>query len=147
MAIVLVVSATVVVFADGGGMGGGMGSGGMSGGSGMLVNHKSGFRANVGLVNVSPVPVTVAVEIFNADGQPAPGDSSFNVNLAPFDMTQMNDVLNKRLGTGERQGLIIRVGVVSAEGGVMAYLSQVDNTTNDGSYQEAFRFAFRSVLK
>ena len=108
----------------------------------MLVNQMSGFRSNLGIVNVSPVPVTVAVEIFTADGQPAPGDSSFNVDLAPFDMTQVNDVLNKRLGAGERQGLIIRVGVVSDKGGIMAYVSQVDNTTNDGSYQEAFRFAF-----
>jgi hypothetical protein len=37
IAIALGVSAAVLVFADGGGMGGGMGSGGMSGGSGMLV--------------------------------------------------------------------------------------------------------------
>jgi len=108
----------------------------------MLVDQKNGFRANLGIANVSPVPVTVAVEIFTADGQPAPGNSSFTVDLAPFDMTQVNDVLNKRLGQGERQGLIIRVGVISAEGGIMAYLSEVDNTTNDGSYQAAFRFAF-----
>jgi hypothetical protein len=86
--------------------------------------------------------VTAAVEIFTADGQPAPGDSSFNVDLAPFDMAQVNGVLNKRLGADERLGLIIRVGVVSDEGGIMAYLSQGDNTTNDASYQEAFRFAF-----
>jgi len=37
IAIALGVSASVLVFADGGGMGGGMGTGGMSGGSGMLV--------------------------------------------------------------------------------------------------------------
>jgi hypothetical protein len=108
----------------------------------MLVNQTNGLRANLGIVNVSPVPVTAVVEIFTADGQPAPGNSSFDVELAPFDMTQVNGVLNKRLGPGQRQGLIIRVGVTSGEGGVMAYLSQGDNTTNDASYQEAFRFAF-----
>jgi hypothetical protein len=108
----------------------------------MLVNQTKGLRANLGIVNVSPVPATAVVEIFTADGQPAPGNSSFNVDLAPFDMTQVNGVLNKRLGVGERQGLIIRVGVTSDEGGIMAYLSQGDNTTNDASYQEAFRFAF-----
>ena len=28
------------------------------------------------------------------------------------------------------------------EGAVLAYLSEVDNTTNDASYQEAFKFSF-----
>ena len=93
------------------------------------------------IFNVSPVALTAAVEIFTADGQEAPGDSSFTVDLEPFDMTQLNDVLN-RLPAGERQGLIIRVGITSAEGAILAYLSEVDNTTNDASYQEGFRFSF-----
>jgi len=32
------------------------------------VSQSAGFRANLGLVNVSPNPVTVTVEIFTADG-------------------------------------------------------------------------------
>jgi hypothetical protein len=107
----------------------------------MLVDHKAGARANLGIVNVSPVALTVAVEIFTADGQEAPGDSTFTVDLEPFDMTQLSGVLN-RLPSGEREGLIIRVGITSAEGAILAYLSEVDNTTNDASYQEGFRFSF-----
>lgn len=107
----------------------------------MLVDQKTGARANLGLVNVSPFALTAAVDIFTADGQEAPGDSSFTVDLAPFDMTQIGDVLN-RLPAGERTGLVIRVAVASAEGAVLAYLSDVDNTTNDASYQEAFKFSF-----
>jgi hypothetical protein len=107
----------------------------------MLVDQKAGARANLGIVNVSPVALTAAVDIFTADGQEAPGNSSFTVDLAPFDMTQIGDVLN-RLQAGEREGLIIRVGITSAEGAILAYLSEVDNTTNDASYQEGFRFSF-----
>ena len=85
--------------------------------------------------------LSAAVEIFTADGQEAPGDSSFTVDLAPFDMAQISDVL-ARLPEGERAGLVIRVAITSAEGAILAYLSEVDNTTNDASYQEGFRFSF-----
>jgi hypothetical protein len=107
----------------------------------MLADQKPGSRVNLGVVNVSPATLTAKVEIFTADGELSPGDSSFTVDLAPFGMTQINDVLT-RLPDAERQGLIIRVGVTSADGAVLAYLSEVDNTTNDASYQEGFRFSF-----
>jgi hypothetical protein len=43
-------------------------------------------------------------------------------------------------GPGDRRGLIIRAAVISQQGAILAYLSEVDNQTNDASYQEAFRF-------
>ena len=104
----------------------------------MTANQRSGFRANFGMVNVSPVGVTVLVEIFTADGESAPGDSSFTIDLEPFGTTQVNDIL-KRLTPGERDGLIIRAGVISSEGAILTYLTDVDNTTNDASYQAGFR--------
>lgn len=106
----------------------------------VTANQRSGFRANFGVVNVSPVAVTVLVEIFTADGEAAPGDSSFTIDLEPFGTTQVNDVF-KRLTAGERNGLIIRVGVTSSEGAILSYLTDVDNTTNDSTYQAGFRFA------
>jgi len=112
---------------------------GQAGALRVVVNQSEGFRANLGLVNVSPKPVTATVEVFTADGQAAPGSSSFTVLLQPFDMTQVNDVL-ARLDAGSRQGLIIRAGITSGDGGLVGYLSEVDNTTNDASYQEAFVF-------
>lgn len=115
--------------------------GGQGGALRMLVDQRPGARANLGVVNVSPVAITAAVEIFTADGQPAPGTSSFSVALSPFAMVQIEDVL-ARIGAGERRGLILRVGVESAEGALLAYLSEVDNTSNDPSYQEGFRFAY-----
>ena len=107
----------------------------------VVVNQRSGFRANFGVVNVSPVAATVLVEIFAADGELAPGDSSFTLDLEPFGMTQVNDIL-KRLTNGEREGLIIRAGVTSSEGAILTYLTDVDNTTNDSTYQAGFRFAY-----
>lgn len=107
----------------------------------MLVDATTGTRANLGVVNVSPVAVTATVELFTADGDPAEGTSPLTVRLDPFDMTQINGILNE-LSTDHQQGLIVRVGVTSSEGAILSYLSEVDNTTNDASYQQAFRFAF-----
>jgi hypothetical protein len=107
----------------------------------MLVNQADGFRANVGLVNVSGEEVTVTVEVATADGQPAPGSSTLAVPLLPYDMRQVDDLLGG-LPAGERRGLIVRASVSEGDGAILAYLSEVDNTTNSGSYQEAFRFGF-----
>jgi len=107
----------------------------------VTANQRSGFRANFGVVNVSPVAVAVLVEIFTADGEAAPGDSSFTIDLEPFGTTQVNDIF-KRLTAGSRNGLIVRAGVTSSEGAILSYLTDVDNTTNDSTYQPGFRFAF-----
>ncbi len=115
--------------------------GGQAGALRMFVDQKEGFRTNLGLTNISGVAATVEVEIFTADGAPAPGNSFLTVNLAPYSMTQINDLL-ARLTPGNREGLIVRAGVSSDEGAVFAYVSTVDNATNDASYQQGFRFGY-----
>ncbi len=114
---------------------------GQAGALRMFVDQKEGFRTNLGLTNISGVAATVEVEIFTSDGAQAPGSSSFAVELAPYSMTQINDLL-ARLTPGIREGLIVRAGVGSAEGAVLAYVSTVDNATNDASYQQGFRFGY-----
>ena len=114
---------------------------GQAGALRMTVDQAAQFRANLGLVNISALATTVSVEIFTADGHAAPGSSSFTVELPPFGMTQLNDVL-ARLDPGDRRGLIVRSAVVSDQGAILAYISEVDNRTNDASYQEAFRFGY-----
>jgi len=115
---------------------------GQAGTQRVVVNKDADFRANYGLVNVSAVPATVLVEIFTADGEPAPGNNtSFTVNLEPFGMTQINDIL-KRVTGGDQDGLIIRAAVTSVAGAILSYVTDVNNTTNDSSYQAGFRFAF-----
>ncbi len=106
-----------------------------------LVNQTPGFRVNIGLVNVTGAPATVTVEIFTADGAAAPGTSTLTVNLQPYDMQQKDDIL-AGLTPGPRQGLVVRASVSSGDGAILAYLSEVDNTTNSSSYQEAFRFGY-----
>ena len=114
---------------------------GQAGALRMVVDQKEGFRTNLGLTNVSGVTVTIEVEIFTADGAAAPGNSSFSVELPAYGMTQINDVL-ARLSPGDREGLIVRAGVSSDQGAVLAYVSTVDNATNDASYQQGFRFGY-----
>ena len=114
---------------------------GQAGAQRVVVNKDADFRANWGVVNVSAVPASVLVEIFTADGEPAPGDTSFTVDLEPFGMTQINNIL-KRVTGGEQDGLIIRASVTSVAGAILAYLTDINNTTNDSSYQAGFRFAF-----
>ncbi len=115
---------------------------GQAGSQRVVVNKDVDFRANYGLVNVSTVPVSVLVEIFTADGEPAPGNNtSFTVDLEPFGMTQINDIL-KRVTGGDQDGLIIRAAVTSVVGAILTYVTDVNNTTNDSSYQAGFRFAF-----
>jgi len=114
---------------------------GQAGALRVTVDQAVGFRANLGLVKVAGVPASVAIEIFPADGQAAPGSSSFTVELSPYAMTQLKDVL-ARLDPGQGQGPIIRAAVVSPQGAVLAYLSEVDNLTNDASYQEPLRFGY-----
>jgi hypothetical protein len=114
---------------------------GQAGALRMFVDQKAGIRTNLGLTNISGVPLTVEVEIFTSDGAVAPGNSSFTVNLPAYGMTQINDLL-ARLTSGNREGLIVRAGVSSDEGAVLAYVSTVDNATNDPSYQQGFRFGY-----
>jgi len=114
---------------------------GQAGTQRVVVNKDADFRANYGVVNVTAVPVSVLVEIFTADGDPAPGDTSFTVDLEPFGMTQINNIL-KRVTGGDQDGLIIRAGVTSVAGAILSYLTDINNTTNDSSYQAGFRFAF-----
>jgi hypothetical protein len=114
---------------------------GQAGALRMTIDQTSEFRSNLGLVNVSGVASTVQVEIFSADGDQVPGDSSFTIDLPPYGMTQVNDLL-ARLEPGQRNGLVVRASVVSNEGAILAYVSEVDNQTNDASYREAFRFGY-----
>jgi hypothetical protein len=43
---------------------------------------------------------------------------------------------------GGRDGLVIRAALTSVAGAILTYVTDVNNTTNDSSYQAGFRFAF-----
>jgi len=129
MILMLSLTAATFAFAHGGGMGGcGMGgSGGMMSGAGMMIVADDGslLVTNMdmsGMMDGSSSTGTfdrdlVNIDVngnerwrvpFTADGEPAPGNNtSFTVNLEPFGMTQINDIL-KRVTGGDQDGLIIR---------------------------------------
>lgn len=107
----------------------------------MIADKKEGFRANVGIINVTSIPVEVSLEVFTADGNPAPGESSLTLTLQPYDMVQKLDLFSG-IESQNYEGLIVRVSPLTEGGAIMAYLTLVDNQTNDASYQEAFRFGF-----
>ena len=115
-----------------------MGAYGQAGALRALVNKRAGFRVNLGLVNVTGTPVTATLEVFDESGAPVAGFAPLPVALAPFDMRQLDDVLASV--TGYPSGLVVRVSVSAGNGAVLAYLSEADNTTNSGAYQELFRF-------
>jgi hypothetical protein len=100
------------------------------------VDQHAGFRANLGLVNASALAVDLLVEVTLGDGTPAPGFSPFPVTLPPFGMAQEADLL-ARLAPGERQGLLVRVRVLTPGGAAFAFLSEIDNGTNSPFYQPA----------
>jgi len=114
---------------------------GQAGSLRMVVAKAQDFRANLGLTNVTGVPATVTVDAFDHGGAPLAGAIPFSVALAPFDMQQVDDVL-ARLSTTSRPGIVVRATVSSTGGAILAYLSEVDNFTNSGAYQEAFRFGY-----
>lgn len=103
----------------------------------MLVDQRPGFRANLGLLNAFPAPARVEVRILGSDGLPAPGATSFEIELPVFGVRQIGDLL-QRVESGVRQSLRVEVTLKGGQGAILGYLSEVDNTTNDSSYQEAF---------
>lgn len=103
----------------------------------MLVDQRTGARANLALLNASPAPARVAVEILTSDGLPAPGSTPLEVELSPFGCRQIRDILQHLTPAGH-QGLRVQARLVSSGGALLGCLSEVDNTTNDSSYQEAF---------
>ncbi len=62
------------------------------------------------------------------------------VELAPFGATQINDLsgLLETMGVGECGWVAVTAEVVPETGALIAYLCEVDNTTNAPTYQEAF---------
>ncbi len=115
-----------------------MGAYGQAGALRALVNKRAGFRANLGILNVTAAPVTATVEVFDSTGRPAAGFAPMTVALAPFDMRQLDDILAPV--AGDASGLVVRVGVSAGNGAVLGYLSEADNTTNSGAYEELYRF-------
>ena len=103
----------------------------------MVVDQRPGFRADLGLINVQPAAAQVLVTVIDAAGDQVPGFEPLTVSLPPFGVKQINDLLGG-LPDEEHAGLVVQARLVGEQGALIAYLSDVDNTSNDPTYQEPY---------
>lgn len=90
----------------------------------------SGYRTNIGLVNVSAVTTTVEVALYAADGTflgtlPAP-----DTTLRPYEYRQIDQAFGKVTTAGVDDGYAV-VSTRTSGGRFFAYASVIDNRTGD----------------
>jgi len=93
----------------------------------------TGFRTNIGVLNVTASPIDVVVELFDAGGLPL---GSLPVTLPPYGATQLNDVF-RAVGAGDVPDGWASVRTTTPDGRFVAYASVVDNRTGDPVYVPA----------
>jgi hypothetical protein len=93
----------------------------------------TGFRSNIGFLNVSDEAVELRVRLFDGSGDEW---HSFNVDLDPYGHDQVNRVYHRGVfppGIATVFGFAT-VEIVSGPGRFLVYASLVDNRTGDGTY-------------
>ncbi len=90
----------------------------------------TGFRTNVGLVNVTDETITVDVELFAADGSPL---GLVSRNLRAFEHRQLNDVFHIAGADDVVDGYVV-ARTASAGGRFICYASVVDNGSGDAVF-------------
>lgn len=89
------------------------------------------FRTNLGLCEVWGESAEVTVTVKSADGAVLGGA---DYSLRPYENTQVNRVARTIAGASSLNGGMVEVTVTSGNGRVGAYLSVVDNQTDDPTY-------------
>lgn len=90
-------------------------------------DQTTGFRTNIGFVNLTSIATTVQVNLFLANGTAA-GAGSYA--LPPFGTTQVDKIF-ERLGTPTVEDGYAVVSTATTGAAVFAFASIVDNTTGD----------------
>lgn len=90
----------------------------------------SGFRTNVGVVNLVGTTISVQIDLYDAGGTGLGGVSR---NLAPFSHRQVNDVFAAAGATDVADGYAV-VRTTTAGGRFVAYASVVDNGSGDAVF-------------
>ncbi len=90
-------------------------------------DSSTGYRTNLGFVNVTAQTISVQVELYLADGsylgtRPYP--------LAPYGQSQVSDIFGK-VGAGEVADGYAVVRTTTQAGALLAYASVIDNLTGD----------------
>jgi hypothetical protein len=87
----------------------------------------TGFRTNLGLVNLSSESVRIEIDLFEANGTPA---GSLDRTLKPFEHRQLNDVFRSTGAMDIDDGFAV-VRTTTRGGRFLAYASVVDNGSGD----------------
>jgi hypothetical protein len=90
----------------------------------------TGFRTNIGLVNVVGRSITVTVDLFLADGSPL---GSITRTLKPFEHRQINDAFHAAGADDVGDGFAV-VRTLTDGGRFIAYASVVDNRSGDAVF-------------
>ncbi|MBI4915756.1 MAG: pre-peptidase C-terminal domain-containing protein [Acidobacteria bacterium] len=90
----------------------------------------SGFRTNLGLVNVGATPITVAVELYRGDGTHL-GSRSYN--LGAYEFRQIDRII-AGVTTQDVDDAFAVLSTATAGGRFFAYASVIDNRSGDPIY-------------
>jgi hypothetical protein len=90
----------------------------------------TGFRTNVGMVNLSGVDITLDLEFYSADGTQL-GTESYT--LRPYEFIQKDKIFREVTSGSVEDGYII-MSSSTADARFLAYATTVDNRTGDSIY-------------
>lgn len=96
------------------------------------MQENGGFRTNVGLLNLTPLEVTVEIDLYRGTGNLIGTET---VDLLPYEMTQVDRVFNT-VGAGavDHGYAVVRLADDGEEQEVLAYASVIDNDSGDPIY-------------
>jgi polysaccharide biosynthesis protein PslG len=89
-------------------------------------DRATGFRTNIGFVNVSGLPITVEVDLYRS---PSTAVGTLTATLAPLEWRQITDVF--RLVSAEVNDGFAVVRLAKPGGRFLAYASVIDNASGD----------------
>jgi hypothetical protein len=96
--------------------------------------NASGFRTNLGLLNITGIQVEVLIELYDFDGSLLGSSSTV---LKPFEHRQINRVFRDVTTDAVSNGFAW-VSTSTPQGAVLAYASVVDNRSGDPVYLPAW---------
>ena len=94
----------------------------------------SGFRTNMGFVNLSKNPLTVTVKLYRGDGTLL---GTTSVDLRAYEYTQVGRIL-RRVTEEDVEDAFAVVSSGDAAGVFQAYASVIDNRSGDPTYIPAY---------
>ncbi len=90
----------------------------------------TGFRTNIGLVNVTESPIQLTVDLYDATGTHLGTVAAHETALRPLEYRQLDRVFGRVTSSAVSDGYAV-VSASTAGGAFLAYASVIDNRTGD----------------